>query len=1239
MLFTAGWAYSLTAQELADVRDGFESRRDAAFEALRDKPLVIAEKQPPLSPGRGTYSRHFAYSITDFAMKAFWLNEQIDTANKALQTYSEYYISDRHGRNDRDSFYWAVDVVSRIVEFYGRSGTIAKGRLTEQTEDIILEMIWQYAKENSKVDSLDEVRQVYAKWNWGTSGGAPIPVSAEVDRSQTWDVKESENHHAMKVSTVWHFARLLNLSPKYNQLKYDDGFTAGEHLAAWTKYSKEYLRQRAKKGLCLEMADGTYNAHTLKGFYNYYDFSEDRELRALAGDLLTLYYASWAQEQISGVRGGGKSRMNGSKGTRTITPITHNMWYYAGLGSASTPSQELFTVLTSGYRAPLAVIDLVLDVQGRGNYALHERPLGLADGGFYRNPHYKLRTDYGGIVRYSYCTPDFIMGMPITEARPLSDWTLISSQSRWLGVIFAGNLDARIYPQCKPDDGSVTFNQQWGVQKKGTMISQRLPKGMSQGAGDMQVWFSKDGLENRLEKSGWIFTEAKGAFAAVRPARGDYSWDSQQPKGQWLTFADISSPAIIEVAQKRDFKDYDAFQNAVIALPLDWNEQTLSYTGLSGDKFTFYADCSDTPKINGKPFDYAPENVFESPFVNSKWDSGVVKITKGDEELVLDFTKSQSGLSDEKIQALKESFTARARGVLESQVASPYPGLDSFVWNKQDFALSAMLLNTRVDDANQAIIDACDNVLNDEKCPTACSLHWRMNLFFRIYEFFNSASSRYPSRLSPQAEQKLVDVMWFWLEGNSMVANAELEQSKSWYIWESENHDAMNKSSCWSAAMILSRLPQFADRKLNDGKTVTEHFIAWNDFFKYYLRERAVKGGLIEASSHTYSKYTLQGWYNFYDFAEDPVLKQRAEYALDLWWASWALEQIDGRNTGAKSRVYHEGIQLSRDGAYAMCWYYLGIGSPKSKHPGFMCLATSDYRLPDVVYDIASDIESRGTYEFYTRRIGRNIGAVGKTDDGHLLYKIDPDRGALMKYTFVTPGFVMGSFLQERLDGKTDFWAWISDQNRWIGAAFEGGAEAIIVPVCEALGAGGRTNYSQHISVQKNGTMIARKVFDGSRSVGDMRVYFGNDMDVKQINDGLIVASAKGGYAAVKPVWGTLNKVDKNWYKLSDSKSPVIIEAACTADYESLAAFSRKAGAAKPRVDKENDFVEYKSMDGKNTLVFYLDVNKLPRINGEQVDIYPEYTYKSPYLNSKWGDGIIVIEKSDRKKVLDFNKM
>jgi hypothetical protein len=40
----------------------------------------------------------------------------------------------------------------------------------------------------------------------------------------------------------------------------------------------------------------------------------------------------------------------------------------------------------------------------------------------------------------------------------------------------------------------------------------------------------------------------------------------------------------------------------------------------------FNADCSRSPEIDGKPVDYAPAKAFDSPFLQSDWNSGVVHI-------------------------------------------------------------------------------------------------------------------------------------------------------------------------------------------------------------------------------------------------------------------------------------------------------------------------------------------------------------------------------------------------------------------------------------------------------------------------------------------------------------------------------------------------------------------------------------------------------------------------------------
>ena len=50
-----------------------------------------------------------------------------------------------------------------------------------------------------------------------------------------------------------------------------------------------------------------YNSTLIKGFYNFYDFGDAKAKKA-AGMIMDLYYAYWAEEQIMGHMGGGRSR-------------------------------------------------------------------------------------------------------------------------------------------------------------------------------------------------------------------------------------------------------------------------------------------------------------------------------------------------------------------------------------------------------------------------------------------------------------------------------------------------------------------------------------------------------------------------------------------------------------------------------------------------------------------------------------------------------------------------------------------------------------------------------------------------------------------------------------------------------------------------------------------------------------------------------------------------------------------
>jgi hypothetical protein len=261
-----------------------------------------------------------------------------------------------------------------------------------------------------------------------------------------------------------------------------------------------------------------------------------------------------------------------------------------------------------------------------------------------------MRTDGGGNLRYSYCDPAFIIGCPMSEARPLSDWAAISVQGRWQGVIFAGDHDARIVPIVRPADNIRAMNSQWCVQSKGTLITQKLK--YHKGAAEMIVWMPKEGLSAPVEEGGLVFVQAQGAYAAVRVAKGGFRWKDdiytikkpegivyQTRPGRTMVPNDEFSPVILDVMAKSDVKSLDAFKSKVKACEITMDGPVLKYMTIYGDVLTMDTSFEKTPTINGKLVNYAPNKLFESPFLNAEYNSGIVTITKGERKKVLDFNQ------------------------------------------------------------------------------------------------------------------------------------------------------------------------------------------------------------------------------------------------------------------------------------------------------------------------------------------------------------------------------------------------------------------------------------------------------------------------------------------------------------------------------------------------------------------------------------------------------------------------
>ena len=604
----------LTDAQIAEVRAICDQRTDDFFRSQAGKPLVRAAIKKDWNK-RGDYTRDYGHSVVVFALRALHLNEQLPEANAALRELCQYHLDRPQTLLEVHSFPSVTDALARMCVFYGARGSKVAGRLSPETYAVILKTMWAWVSVKSEL------------------------TQTEVAGGKIWWIEHSENHHAQHFSTCWSFSKLLKDEPEYRDRTYADGHSARAHYEAWTAFLREYLRERAAKGMLIEIDSPSYATATLKGIYSLYDFSDDAELTQRAGQFLELYWTLWAEQQLEAVSGGAKTRTYPESAQRGTDFLRRAAWYNMGFGDPQFVHASMLPFVTTTWRMPDLVIDLARDASGAGTYEVRQRRMGLALAGYDKPTHYRLRPDFGGIVRYGYRTPDFIMSSLWLEARPESDWAAISAQNRWVGVIFRGDTDARIYPFAANKDGGTVNNAHWAAQARGTLIAQKLKT--SRRADEWRVWFSTAGLTVPVREGRWVFAEAAGAFAAVHVVRGEFAWgDTPASKfGRSLKCADDFSPVIIEVAAKTDCASFEAFRKAVLAQSVEVTAGVLSYRGLGGDRFRFVLDQSRLPEVNGAPLDLAPAKVYDSTFVQSAWNSGVVTIQKGARKRVLDFNR------------------------------------------------------------------------------------------------------------------------------------------------------------------------------------------------------------------------------------------------------------------------------------------------------------------------------------------------------------------------------------------------------------------------------------------------------------------------------------------------------------------------------------------------------------------------------------------------------------------------
>lgn len=623
---------------------------------------------------RDAFSPHFAN---------LYLGRNLVETNALLfdiLTTKDNDVRERHRLND----HWCLTIDQQFYHMYyafGAKGSVAPGRLHRQTEEALLEVIWE------RMESKNDIH---------------------LTRNSTWWMVGSENHDLVAKVSCLISSQIFMKEPAYSHRVYpdlgmgggyyywfhrmygrgdDDGpegramnkdgkeYTAADHFHAWVRYFDDYFTERAKKGFFLEVASTGYMAVTVSYLTDIFDLCQDRALANKAGRFMDAVWADWAVDQLNGVRGGAKTRANGRVWEDAMYRFAR--FYFGGEGSAQP---NFFTNLLSRYELKPIHWHIALDREGLGEFAFVSRKPGEEENSWPR-PLGTERTlvcdTESRLLRYSWVTPDYILGGQMDH--PGAVHSHLSTASRWQGITLRGQEGPRVFPTAVGQDEKGSYqidsNGFCRVVQEGSVMLVQQSRRWSQvnpdwfpardtGSLEYGIYFG-DKLDRIVERGGWIFVEHGDAYLGVRVVMGEYAqgWTiladdassgrtselveesyEWNPERTMVHLKDKFAGMIFEASRRAHHATLEAFIEDILKNPLVLEKtvvpgfHVLRYRGCgaNAEEMTFNLANNEIPMLGGRRIEYAPDKLFDSPYLKSVYNSGIIEFMKGDMMLRLD---------------------------------------------------------------------------------------------------------------------------------------------------------------------------------------------------------------------------------------------------------------------------------------------------------------------------------------------------------------------------------------------------------------------------------------------------------------------------------------------------------------------------------------------------------------------------------------------------------------------------
>ena len=573
------------------------------------------------------------------------------------------------------------------------------------------------------------------------------------------------------------------------------------------------------------------------------------------------------------------------------------------------------------------------------------------------------------------------------------------------------------------------------------------------------------------------------------------------------------------------------------------------------------------------------------------------------------------------------TYAERASVVMERYYSKPMNAEEP--WVLSSTALTKLSLKRDVAEANSLLRDLCTTY--PANTTNTFDSYFCMDLMLRCY-------LQYGNLLESSTKAALENYFLNFISLNSSLEKAkDIPKSTSYTVYDSENHHIVQRTAYYLGSQILIDAGK-GSTTLKNGGTVKEHHDAWETYLKAYLSNRGKYGVNIESGSPTYFKYTVGALLSLYDFSRDADLRKLCQSTLDVMMAETILQTADNSRGGATTRNYKKSAASPLGAAEHYMAIFFGRNFDTFRtitfHPCLLSSALTTYRPATYLYDLATADLTATPYTF-----SMYMPSAGKREylgDSRFRYTFYPQKQQAFSTTYVCSDYVVGTITEDRRVGSAQYTE-LFQQNKCMSVIFSGNYVSNMDTRVYFVGASeNTTGYNEIDGIGSDGAMIVAHCSE-ALDTNQFIMYASSSLAFQEKNGWMVAKESQtGAYIAIYSVGGMPSKTTSSisavangfgtLYAFNDSYKVAVVQCAPHNAYASLDAFA----AALPAVSFSNNTVTYTNLAGTK-MTYDISRKSLPTCNGTAVSFTPTYLYKSPYLNSAYGSGVVTVTDTSGK--------